>query len=170
VGSYKWVAKEENLRKFVAVADPVFSQHGITLHIIGAMTEDMAAHVRATTQSTVVHGFVDDLAVHLRQARIAAVPEEIGGGFKLKFLDYIFGRVPVATLDHAAAGLPSDVRASLLRSDDLEGLVAQIVDNIQNDRLLHQLHEGALAAASQRYRWADRGITFVNAVLALKAA
>jgi hypothetical protein len=164
VGSYKWVAKEENLRKFVAVADPVFARHGISLHIIGSMTSGMAEHVRATTTATVVHGFVDDLSSHFAQARIAAVPEDIGGGFKLKFLDYVFGRLPVATLEHAAAGLGSELKSAMLCSPDLETLVQQIVDAIGHDDLLNSLQVSALRVAQSRYSWADRGHAFINAV------
>lgn len=158
VGSYKWMAKEENLRQFVDEADPVFAQAGIELHVIGAMNDGMKAHIRTRCRATVVHGFVDELAPHMRAARIAAVPEAIGGGFKLKFLDYIFSRVPVATIAHAAAGLPSDVRGSMIQSQDMASLVQDIVRHIDQVGQLDALQASALSAASALYRWGDRGL------------
>ena len=166
VGSYKWMAKEENLRQFVTEADPAFAQANIQLHVIGSMNEGMKEHIRTQCRATVVHGFVDDLEPHMRAARIAAVPEEIGGGFKLKFLDYIFSRVPVATIAHAAAGLPSHIRDSMIQSPDMASLVRDIVAHIDQVDALDRRQNQALAAAAALYRWADRGTALRDAILA----
>jgi hypothetical protein len=50
-------------------------------------------------------GFVEDLEPIFRSARIGIVAERIGGGFKLKTLDYIFNRVPFAAIRRGTAGL-----------------------------------------------------------------
>src|SRR5262249_34827114 len=89
VGSYHWIAKQENLRRFVAAAAGIFLKHEITLHIIGSMPPALAREL-GVHSNVVLHGFVDDIQPHFANARIAVVPEEIGGGFKLKLLDYIF--------------------------------------------------------------------------------
>lgn len=165
VGSYKWMAKEENLRQFVNEADPEFAKAGIELHVIGSMNEGMKEHIRTHCRATVVHGFVDDLEPHMRAARIAAVPEAIGGGFKLKFLDYIFSRVPVATIAHAAAGLPGHIRDSMIQSDDMACLVRDIVRHIDLVEQLDARQNQALSAASALYRWADRGTALRDAIV-----
>lgn len=166
VGSYKWMAKEENLRQFVSEADPVFAKAGIQLHVIGSMNEGMKEHIRKQCRATIMHGFVDDLEPHMRSARIAAVPEEIGGGFKLKFLDYIFSRVPVATIAHAAAGLPGHLRNTMIQSDDMASLVRDIVEHIDQVEHLNVRQDQALKAASSLYRWSDRGVALREAILA----
>ena len=97
VGSFHWLVKQQNLQAFLAVADPLFARHGITLDVVGSMPEALAAALRSKLRATVLHGFVDDTRPLLAGARIAVVPEAIGGGFKLKFLDYLFGRVPIAS-------------------------------------------------------------------------
>jgi polysaccharide biosynthesis protein PslH len=51
-------------------------------------------------------GFVADLEPIFRGVRIGIVGERTGGGFKLKALDYIFNRVPVAAIKGSIAGLP----------------------------------------------------------------
>lgn len=169
VGNYHWVAKSENLRQFVAAADALFARHGITLHVIGGMPEALAAQLRRSSRATVVHGFVDDVAPHFANARLAIVPEAIGGGFKLKFLDYIFHRVAVATLAHAAAGLPGEIRASMVQSEDLAGLAQAIVDVVGDDARLDALQQRAFTAAQSRYRWSDRGHALLAAVRAAQA-
>lgn len=164
VGNYNWVAKSENLREFVKAADATFHRHRITLHVIGSMPEALASEIRGSTQATVLHGFVDDIAPHFADARLAVVPEEIGGGFKLKFLDYIFGRVAVASLTHATAGLPEEIRRSMICRDDLPGLVQAIVDHIDDTEGLSTLQQSAWRAAQARYRWADRGRDLLDAI------
>lgn len=166
VGSYKWMAKEENLRQFVNEADPAFAKAGIELHVIGSMNEGMKEHIRTQCKATVVHGFVDDLEPHMRAARIAAVPEAIGGGFKLKFLDYIFSRVPVATIAHAAAGLPGHVRGSMIQSEDMASLVRDIIGHIDQVEQLDARQAQALEAAAALYRWSDRGVALRDAIVA----
>jgi glycosyltransferase involved in cell wall biosynthesis len=164
VGNYRWVAKSENLRQFVAAADAAFHAAGITLHVIGSMSEALADELRKSTKATVLHGFVEDIAPHFANARIAIVPEEIGGGFKLKFLDYIFGRVAVASLTHATAGLPDEIRNAMICRQDLAGLVQGIVENIDDTEALTRMQEAALAAAQARYRWEDRGRELLEAI------
>ena len=95
---------------------------------------------------------------------MAVVPELIGGGFKLKFLDYIFARVPVATLTQAAAGFPQAIREATLRRDDLESLVDAIVAHIDNFRELNRMHERAYSAAESSFEWQDRGLWLQQAM------
>jgi hypothetical protein len=45
---------------------------------------------------------------------MAVIAEPIGGGFKLKLLEYIFNRVPVASLAVCTHGLPEHLRAHML--------------------------------------------------------
>jgi glycosyltransferase involved in cell wall biosynthesis len=170
VGSYQWVAKQENLRRFVAAADAKFAAAGITLHVIGSMPESLATELRNASRATVLHGFVKDIAPHFANARLAAVPEEIGGGFKLKFLDYIFGRVPVATLTHAAAGLPVDVCKAMVCSKDIDALVDDIVATIGDTARLDAMQRDALAAAQALFRWEDRGVALLAAVDVARAS
>ncbi len=130
MGSFQWVVKQENLARFVEIADPIFQQHGIALDVVGDVPRELLRRLQARCRSTCFHGFVADVAPLLARARIGVVPESIGGGFKLKFLDYIFGRVPVATVSQAAAGLPEELRCTMLSNSSLEGVVEDIVSHI----------------------------------------
>ena len=84
------------------------------------------------------HGFVDDVTAFYMNAKpvIALVPEVIGGGFKLKFLDYIFGRVPVASISAAAAGLPVEVRQATCCSPQIArcSLSTAVIEHIDRAR------------------------------------
>lgn len=166
IGSFRWVVKQENLRQFLDLADEAFHRHGIVFDVIGDVPEALRAELEPRLRATVFHGFVDDVAPYFARARLAVVPEVIGGGFKLKFLDYIFGRLPVATIAAAAAGLPPAIRANLLSCSDLAELVATIVARIDRLDALNAMQQGAFAAAGQLYQWRDRGGALRDAIAA----
>ena len=88
-----WLAKQMNLIEFLAAADELFHQRQIELWVVGNVPERLQAqnHFRATR----FLGFVEDLEPIFRSVRIGIVAEQIGGGFKLKTLDYIFNQVPI---------------------------------------------------------------------------
>jgi glycosyltransferase involved in cell wall biosynthesis len=164
VGSFHWIAKQENLRRFVEIADPVFAAKGIELQIIGSIPDVFAAELSRNASATFITGFVESIEPYLEAARIAVVPEAIGGGFKLKFLDYIFGRMPVATLTNAAAGLPEDILDAMVCSESLECLARDIADVIDNLLELNAMQETALSRAETLFRWSDRGNNLLLAI------
>jgi hypothetical protein len=164
VGSFHWQPKQENLARFVERADPVFRQHEIQLDIVGEVPRELLTRLQAQCHATTFHGFLDNMAPLLDQARIAVVPELIGGGFKLKFLDYFFARVPVATLAAAAAGLPVPLRTSMIAAASLDELVASIVTSIDGLDRLNHLQDRAFHLARSLFRWEDRGLRLKHAI------
>ncbi len=164
MGSFQWVVKQENLARFVEIADPIFKKHGIELDVVGDAPQALISTLQARCRATCFHGFVTDAAPFLARARIAIVPESIGGGFKLKFLDYIFGRVPVATVSQAAAGLPEELQRSMLSNDSLPGLVQEIVSHIDRLDELNRMQERAFTHGKAQFRWSVRGERFRQAI------
>ncbi len=170
VGSFHWVVKRENLARFVEHADARFAANGIELVVAGDVPEDLKQTLLASSKATHFQGFVKQLGPFLAQARIAIVPELIGGGFKLKFLDYIFGRVPVATVDAAAAGLPQRLREDLITSDDFAALTSAIIDNMDRLDDLNRMQSAAFEQARTLYRWEDRGLQLQQRIIDLQKA
>ncbi len=97
------------------------------------------------------------------------MPEVIGGGFKLKYLDYLFARVPIATIGEAAAGLPQAIRDNMLACDDLPRLVDAIIENIDRTDHLNVMQAQAFEAAHALFDWKDRGVALRKATEALQA-
>jgi hypothetical protein len=164
MGSFQWVVKQENLVRFVETADPIFKQHGIELDVVGDVPQPLVATLSARCLATHFHGFASDVAPFLTNARIAIVPESIGGGFKLKFLDYIFGRVPVATVSQAVAGLPAELQRTMLSNNDLTELILNIVSHIDRFDELNRMQERAFTIGNSLFDWSDRGERFRRAV------
>ena len=167
MGSFRWVAKQENLKALAQHADAAFRENGIGLDVIGDVPAELREQLARFT-SVAVHGFVDDVGPYFRNARMALVPEVIGGGFKLKFLDYVFGRMPVVTLNDAAAGVPAAVRNAMLGCADLDALVRTVVERIDDLPTLARLQRDALSAARTAFDWSDRGRALLRAVRELR--
>lgn len=164
VGSFRWIVKQENLTRFVELADPVLQRSGIELHVVGDVPDELLARLKPRCHATVFHGFVSDLTPIAASARLAIVPELIGGGFKLKFLDYMFARVPIATLAQATSGLPCELRACTLQLESLGDLAHAIPEYIDRIDALNRLQSGAFAVAQSLFRWSDRGTELRKAI------
>ena len=167
-GSYRWSAKQANLAQFLDHAYAKLRDAGIGLSVVGDMAENQRQALEARYGGTQFTGFVADPAPYL-DARLAVVAEPIGGGFKLKLLDYIFNRLPIVTLEACAAGLPDSVRRHVLVVPDLEGLapcVASVIDDLPT---LNRMQDGAFAAAERGFDWADRAEAMQAAIQAVGA-
>jgi polysaccharide biosynthesis protein PslH len=94
-------------------------------------------HFRATR----FPGFVEDLEPIFRSVRIGIVAERTGGGFKLKTLDYIFNRVPIAAITGGVAGLPLTPGLHYLSFESIRELaqgVVAVIDDMERFNYLQQ--------------------------------
>jgi hypothetical protein len=164
MGSFHWIVKQENIARFVKIADPIFQEHGIELDVVGEMPQTLLTALRARCRATHFHGFLTDVAPLLRRARIAIVHESIGGGFKLKLLDYIFARVPIATVSQAVAGLSDELQRAMLTNGSQAGLIADIVSHIDRFDELNRMQERAFSLGNEQFQWTVRGEQFRQAI------
>lgn len=167
MGSYRWLIKQENLRNLVMLADRVFAENNIVLDVIGDVPDELLHELLPQVHATRFHGFVADISSYFDQARLALVPEVVGGGFKLKFLDYVFGRVPVVTIAAASAGIPKELADCMMPCHDLEALVQGVVESIDDVERLNNLQEQAYLCAAPLFRWDDRGRALASVIRCL---
>jgi glycosyltransferase involved in cell wall biosynthesis len=164
VGSFAWIAKQMNVESLLSVGYEGFVSAGITIDIIGYIPDLVLDRWRRRFPHVNFRGFVDDLLEEFSSARIALIPEETGGGFKLKTLDYIFGRIPVAAIKSGLGGIPDEVSRHFLVSDSIPELIDSVLQNIDNVSLLQRLHQSAFMAAKGRFDWQRNGALLVQAI------
>jgi polysaccharide biosynthesis protein PslH len=162
LGSAIWLAKRMNLNEFLGAADELFHQRRIELWVVGNVPD----HIRAKKHFRATHflGFVADLEPIFRSVRIGIVAERIGGGFKLKTLDYIFNRIPIAAIKGSIEGLPMIPGLDYLSFESMRQLahgVAAVLDDIER---LNSLQRTAYEKCDSGFDWSDRGRTLCNAV------
>lgn len=164
LGSFLWIAKQMNLRRFLDSAAVTLDAAGIGIDVVGEMPASLARELRASYRGTRIVGAVERLEPYLNEARLGIVAEEIGGGFKLKVLDYVFTRTPIAALSGALAGTPLKPGLSFLRLTSQDAMASEIAEMIDNFDGLNAMQEAAYAACEGRFEWSDRGRTLATAL------
>jgi glycosyltransferase involved in cell wall biosynthesis len=162
LGSAIWLAKQMNLIEFIAAADELFHQRQIELWVVGNVPTYLRnkKHFRATR----FQGFVGDLEPIFRSVRIGIVAERTGGGFKLKTLDYIFNRVPIAAIRGGIAGLPLTPGLHYLSFESMRELAQGVTAAIDDIEGLNSLQRAAYKKCEGGFDWSDRGRTLVDAI------
>jgi polysaccharide biosynthesis protein PslH len=163
VGSFTWIAKQMNLERLLEAAS-ILERNRIELHIIGSVPEPLLSRLRSRFPWVVFRGFVDDLSAEFLKARVALVPEEIGGGFKLKILDYIFSRVPVAALGVALNGIPHQLQSHFMIGNDIQELLATVVTAIDDVDRLDRMQRHAFKLAESMFDWDANGRRLLEAL------
>jgi glycosyltransferase involved in cell wall biosynthesis len=162
MGSMLWIAKQENLRRFVVAAHDQFLAAGIELYVLGRSDPAFLASIERQSSVVKALGFVDDPLPYLYDSRIGVMPDELGGGFKHRVVNYIFNGVPVATIRSQAAGLPVDLDRDLISADTLDQLVRDIVDAIDDLDRLNAMAQQAQEKCEDKFDWLSRGRALLN--------
>jgi glycosyltransferase involved in cell wall biosynthesis len=164
VGNYHWTAKQMNLSAFLEAADPILQNAGIGLDIVGEMPASLRKAWEGKVRATRFHGFVDDLGEFLMAQRMGLVVEETGGGFKLKGLDYVFNRVPIAAIRGSIAGLPLTPGLHYLSFESMRELAQGIVAVIDDIARLNSMQQAAYEQCDTGFDWSARGRTLYDAL------
>ena len=150
VGSFDWMPKRVSLEQFLAVADPLFAQAGVELFVVGAAEETFLARLRGTVTATRFTGRVDDIGHYMDYARVALVPDLLGG-FKLKALDYAFNRLPMLAMAGAVPGMPLVPNESILLFQSHQALAEGVVAVMDDVELLNRIQDQAYAACGDQF-------------------
>jgi glycosyltransferase involved in cell wall biosynthesis len=170
VGSFDWSPKQANLEEFVRVADPIFAAQGGELQVIGNGPRALFDRLEKDAVATRFMGTVERVEDYMAGARIAIVPERSGGGFKLKVLDYIFNRMPVAALKGSIAGTPLRDRESVLFFADQAALAAGVVAAMDDVEGLNALQDAAYRVCRDLFDWRMRGRDLAQWIAATRPA
>ncbi|NNE75255.1 MAG: glycosyltransferase [Acidimicrobiales bacterium] len=98
-----WSVKLHNTLEFIEQTKRL-AEGGVEIIVAGGWSDSR----RLRRRYPWVHfaGFVPDLNALLAETRIGLVYEPVGGGFKMKTLDYVFRRVPMVVLKGSIVGIP----------------------------------------------------------------
>jgi glycosyltransferase involved in cell wall biosynthesis len=164
LGAYRWTPKEMNLSTFLETADPILEKAGIGVDVVGEVPNALRKAWEPRVKATRFLGFVDNLGELLAARRMGLVIEQIGGGFKLKTLDYIFNRVPIAAVKGSIAGLPLTPGLHYLSFESMLELAQGIAAVIDDDGRLNSLQLAAYEQCKTAFNWSDRGRTLCDAI------
>jgi glycosyltransferase involved in cell wall biosynthesis len=149
-GSLDWVPKRIALEAFLEAATGRLSSAGINLQIVGEVEAGYLANLRRRFPSVDFVGPVADIRPYLLEARLALVPDLLGG-FKLKGLDYVFHRLPILAMRIALPGMPLEDGHSIDLFDSHEALAEGVVSLIDDFPALNARQESAYVACADRF-------------------
>ncbi|MDP0492488.1 MAG: glycosyltransferase [Verrucomicrobiota bacterium JB023] len=162
-GAFQWVAKARNLEEFLSAADGPFQAAKVSLSVVGKV-DDPGYFERLGRDYpwAEFHPNVPAVAPFLRDSRMGVLPDTLGGGFKLKALDYIFNGLPLAAVSSSLRGLPPEVCADVVKGDSHPELVEAIVASIDETETLSAAAHSNLSTLAGRFSWDDRGQQLAN--------
>jgi len=164
VGDYHWMAKQINLSAFIEAADSILQNAGVGLDVVGEGPDSLRKAWGASVKATQFHGFVEDIGEFFAARRFGLVIEQTGGGFKLKALDYIFNRVPIAAIRGSMVGLPLTQGLDYLSFDSMRELAQGVAAAIDDIERLNSLQQAAYEKCNAGFDWSDRGRTLYNGI------
>ena len=168
-GSFEWIAKRINLEWFLENSAEAFARAGIEVQIVGKTEEGFRREMQDRFPMVDFVGRVPEMEPYLLDARLGLIVEELGGGFKLKTLEYIFHGLPLAGLRHAVEGLPLESPRDILLTTDLSSLIEGISKTIDDFEALNRMRENSLTTCDSAFRWEDRGRKLVEAIQEMRS-
>lgn len=163
-GAFEWLAKKRNLEAFLQAAAVPFQRARIAFQVVGKADPEWFAGLARRYPWASFTANVPSVGPYLDDARIGLIPEALGGGFKLKALDYIFRGLPLASVDAALSGVPVDPQREAIVARDPAGLAEAVAAKIDDLEFLSRAAAGALDACRSSFRWEDRGVTLAQAL------
>jgi glycosyltransferase involved in cell wall biosynthesis len=167
VGSFDWPPKRISLERFLNEAVPVLSGAGVELQLVGETEPAYLARLRERFPTVSFVGRVDDVRPYMAAARLALVPDELGG-FKLKGLDYVFNRLPVLALKGALPGMSLEDGASIGLFDSHRALAEGVVGLIDDFAALDRRQRAAFDACATRFDWKRIGRHLYDRIVRLE--
>jgi glycosyltransferase involved in cell wall biosynthesis len=152
VGSLDWEPKRLAVESFLEAAAVPLAGAGVLLQLVGEVEPDYLRRMRRRFPSVDFVGRVADVGPYLRQARLALVPDQLGG-FKLKGLDYVFHRLPILTMRAALPGMPLEDRRSVALFDSHQDMARGMLALIDDFATLNAWQDRAYAACSDMFDW-----------------
>ncbi|QJE98532.1 glycosyltransferase [Luteolibacter luteus] len=163
-GAFEWVAKRRNLEAFLNAAAESFQRGKIGFQVVGKADPEWFAALAKQHPWASFTANVPSISPYLDQARIGLIPEALGGGFKLKALDYIFRGLPLASVEAALSGVPVNPQTEAIAAPDPESLTKAVAAKIDDLAFLNHAARRALDACRDAFHWEDRGVTLRKAL------
>lgn len=159
LGSFEWNAKIANLEEILNAYQRYRADTGhvrFSLRIAGRSRPGLFDRLSRQHNSVEFISRFDELSDVVTDARIGLVLETMGGGFKLKTLDYVFSDLAVVGYPHALAGTDLDPETDYFRVDGPEDAMRRINDLMDETDRLETAARNARRKAVAAYDWDDR--------------
>jgi glycosyltransferase involved in cell wall biosynthesis len=169
-GSFLWRLKVRNLEAFLEASAARLDRANVQVIVAGRIAPRDKVMLTGRFPRARILGEVDDIHAVYSQGRVAVVPELLGGGFKLKTLDYVYSGLPMAALRVAMNGLPLQPNRDYVAADSIAELVEGVLRAIDDPVALDRMADNAARACAGHFDWAETGRAMVRWFSSVQAA
>ena len=172
-GRFAWEPNVDEVQYFLRDIFPLILRNrpSTVFHIIGSGSERMASVAASFGPNVVIHGFVPDIREYLARSSVLIVPLRIGGGMRIKILEYCAaGKAVVSTSIGAEGNLAADNSDILLRDDEASFSNA-VLKLLGDSELRKNIGANARKLVEKHYSWhriGEQFCTFYSDILSLK--
>lgn len=155
IATMDWLPNQLGLRWFLSKVLPRLDAMGIDYHldIVGKNMPEEFYKWRGSRIS--VHGFVSDLAPIMGRAQLAVVPIQVGGGMRVKILDYWSMGIPVVSTRVGAEGLTDATEQVVSLADDADCFAQAILKLSGSPHVREAMRAAAFRKLCMNYGWSS---------------
>lgn len=154
LGSHEAHHKRMVLLHTLEALDRSGLQHDAAVDVVGPGEK---ASLEARYPGFNFRGYVDDLDAYLATVRLGLIPDEIGGGFKLRALTHAFRRVPMLAVESALNGMGFTPGRDFVAATDVAEAARIAVTLLDDFDRLNAVQASAFQTCQATFDWADRG-------------
>ena len=161
IGGMSWGPNRDAVEFFVKEILPeVVKEHPQTrFDIVGEGTEELGI----SSTNIHVHGRVADIRGYLEKAKILICPLRIGGGMRLKLLDFFAAGKAVVSTRIGAEGNVAEDGVHIILRDDAASFGEGVSLLLRDEALRQRIEENARKLAEDTYSWSGIANQFVSA-------
>jgi glycosyltransferase involved in cell wall biosynthesis len=167
VGGFDWLPNADAVQWFAQSMMPAImaAVPEIVLHVVGraptpAIRSFEGPHFK-------VHGEVEDVRPFITNATISVVPLRVGGGMRLKILEFFALGTPVVSTTVGAEGIDVKQDADIILADQADEFVNGIVQLIRDPQRRVRQALAARTLVETHYSWEAVGVALHNAYTSL---
>jgi polysaccharide biosynthesis protein PslH len=163
IGSFEWSAKQMNLEAILQAYRAFEGQTGLRfpLRIAGKMPSRFAEKLRCDYPDIEICRNFQRIAEVLQDATVALVLEDLGGGFKLKALDYIFHGLAIVGLAQTMNGSGLRAGVDYIEVSSLQSAMPAIAALLQDGNRSKGIAASARHRAEGQFDWSDRAARLI---------
>jgi len=155
VGSLAWDPNLDAVRYFLSTIFPLVlkRRHEARFDIVGTDSERVTKLAAQFGDKVRIHGWVRDVRDYLSRSAVLVVPLRIGGGMRIKLLDFFSaGKAVVTTSVGAEGNLAKDSIHALIRDGD-QGFADGVAELLSDPSSRHSMGTAARALVMKEYSW-----------------
>jgi len=153
-GSFTWEPKKQNLLALLNCSRfKRFHEHGITVYLVGHADNAFVDFVNSHYPGVVMTGTVDDVSPFYEKCSVALVPEQVGGGFKLKLLEAAAYGTGIVAVKGAVTDDGFQRGVHYLEANGFDDMVDAAIALFGNPEQLGALRTRARGLLESRYTW-----------------